>query len=346
MTRTTSLQTISRTLLMALGLTFSLLTINALQANSATRVAVYSGPWENARTWSGNVLPTAGDSIIIPFGNTIMVNGPVNFGKESAPVRLFIYGKLEFKNSNGIELPCGSWVSVFDKGTLQTPTSKSADLITLCGTPIVISETGTVQGAKSWGNPPVAASQKTSIHWTDLYIKRTDSNNAFICWTAEEASSTHFFTLERSNNGTTYEPVGSIKGGGPESDLQTHNYTDAHPFMVKSWYRIKQTAYDGSVTYSNPVMLDGAKDPIQGSKVRINGLTQEIEVMISDASIGEQWKVIILDEQGNMMSRTLHIVNNVPGSLYIKNPGLTRGDYKVLIKKPHGVGEYMLTIGK
>ena len=346
MTRTPSFKALRAQLHLAIGISFISLIINTLPASGATRVAIYSGPWESTRTWSGNTLPVAGDSVIIPFGNTILVNNPVAFDKESAPMQIFIYGKLEFKTTSGVHLPCGSWVSVFEKGSVVTPASKNADLITLCGTPIVISETGTVQGNKSWGNPPAASVKNATIRWTDLYTKRTESNNAFVCWNAEQASATHFFTLERSNDGIKFEPVGSIKGGGPEATIQTHNYTDAHPYTVKSWYRVKQTSYDGSVSYSQTVILEAAKDPAQGSKVRMNGLTHEIEVMITDAPIGEQWKVIILDENGNMMSRTIHIVNNVPGSIYIKNPGLPRGDYKVLIKKPFGVGEYTLTVGK
>ena len=78
-------------------------------------------------------------------------------------------------------------------------------------------------------------------------------NNKKVNCTWETASEINndYFTLERSNDGGDFESIATIKGKGNSSVASHYNFTDYAPLAGTSYYRLKQTDYDGKYTYSD-----------------------------------------------------------------------------------------------
>jgi hypothetical protein len=72
-----------------------------------------------------------------------------------------------------------------------------------------------------------------------------------INWTTASENNNHFFTVERSTDGIDYTSVGTVQGAGNSSQVHHYTFTDIERTEPISYYRLRQTDYDGrSRTYS------------------------------------------------------------------------------------------------
>jgi len=78
-------------------------------------------------------------------------------------------------------------------------------------------------------------------------------NNAevFLSWATASEINNDFFTLERSVDMQTAEVIGYVQGAGNSNQTLAYQFTDRHPLPGISYYRLKQTDFDGSFEYSN-----------------------------------------------------------------------------------------------
>ncbi|MBI4946792.1 MAG: T9SS type A sorting domain-containing protein [Bacteroidetes bacterium] len=69
-------------------------------------------------------------------------------------------------------------------------------------------------------------------------------------WSTASETNNDYFSIERSADGITYEAIGKVKGAGNSSMTTKYTFTDNAPPDGTSYYRLKQTDYNGSYTYS------------------------------------------------------------------------------------------------
>ncbi len=75
-------------------------------------------------------------------------------------------------------------------------------------------------------------------------------NKVQLKWTTASEKNNDYFTVERSNDANSWESLAQIKGQGNSSTLHSYEYIDANPVKGTSYYRLKQTDFDGKFTYS------------------------------------------------------------------------------------------------
>jgi PKD repeat protein len=85
------------------------------------------------------------------------------------------------------------------------------------------------------------------ISFDATVIEETVSLN----WSTASEQNNDFFTIERSLDGETWEFVNSIDGAGNSNSLISYSSRDDSPYSGQSYYRIKQTDFDGKVSVSN-----------------------------------------------------------------------------------------------
>jgi hypothetical protein len=110
------------------------------------------------------------------------------------------------------------------------------------------------------------------IQLVSFNVKMNKTGVADLTWVTATEVNNDFFTIERSVDGVNFEEVKTIKGAGNSSRTLTYKTTDARPLKGVSYYRLKQTDYDGTYTYSGIVSLTN------------NGL-------VTTASIAQSWTV-------------------------------------------------------
>lgn len=74
-------------------------------------------------------------------------------------------------------------------------------------------------------------------------------------WETMSEINNDFFSVERSTDGVDYELIGKVKGAGNSTGRLTYNFNDENPLSGTSFYRLKQTDFDGKFEYFDPVSI-------------------------------------------------------------------------------------------
>jgi hypothetical protein len=120
-------------------------------------------------------------------------------------------------------------------------------------------------------------------------------------WVTETEVNNDFFTIERSKDTRNWEVVTTVGGAGNSN--QTIGYFDSDYSPVKgiSYYRLKQTDFDGKYSYSNVVPVKYVKNNKDASiSLFPNPVNRGEEVKISFNDIIEEKILVVLrDAKGN-----------------------------------------------
>lgn len=82
-----------------------------------------------------------------------------------------------------------------------------------------------------------------------------DAQDVLLSWQTSSEVNNDYFTLERSYDARSFVAIAEIEGAGTTSALNAYNYTDENQPAGIVYYRLKQTDFDGTASYSNVVKV-------------------------------------------------------------------------------------------
>lgn len=71
-----------------------------------------------------------------------------------------------------------------------------------------------------------------------------------LTWQTASEHNNDYFSIERSQDGENFEVITLVPGAGNSTDLLSYLSKDLNPYLGTSYYRLKQTDYDGAFEYS------------------------------------------------------------------------------------------------
>lgn len=84
-----------------------------------------------------------------------------------------------------------------------------------------------------------------------------------IKWATATEINNDFFTIEKSNDALHFEPIKMIKGAGNSNQMLFYQTQDIQPGDGIIYYRLKQTDFDGTFTYSKLDFVNISNEAIQ-----------------------------------------------------------------------------------
>jgi len=84
----------------------------------------------------------------------------------------------------------------------------------------------------------------------------SENKEVVISWATVSEINNQYFTVERSKDGETYEPIVKVESLGNSVSKQTYQVSDSLPLIGVSYYRLKQTDVGGKTTYSSTVSIN------------------------------------------------------------------------------------------
>lgn len=81
-----------------------------------------------------------------------------------------------------------------------------------------------------------------------------DKDKVNIGWETASESNNDYFNIERSADGKNFNSIATIAGAGNSTHSIRYTYTDLKPLAGDSYYRLKQTDYNGEFEYSDIVI--------------------------------------------------------------------------------------------
>jgi hypothetical protein len=77
------------------------------------------------------------------------------------------------------------------------------------------------------------------------------NNTVALNWATATETDNKFFTIEKQTGGDNWQAVVNVDGAGNSSQTLYYKAMDENPYPGVSYYRLKQTDYDGNFTYSD-----------------------------------------------------------------------------------------------
>ncbi|MFH0865179.1 MAG: T9SS type A sorting domain-containing protein, partial [Bacteroidota bacterium] len=148
------------------------------------------------------------------------------------------------------------------------------------------------------------------------------NNTIELQWETASETNNDFFTVENSKDAMNFETVTFVNGAGNSNELVQYSAKDYEPFHGISYYRLKQTDFDGQYTYSDVVpvnyIIENSTSIIwyqEGSSLNLN----------INSSFSGEGIIEIYDYSGKLvMSKNISLTNsqmNISINTGILKPG-------------------------
>jgi len=138
-------------------------------------------------------------------------------------------------------------------------------------------------------------------------------------WVTGSERNNDYFTIQRSRDGIDWEDITSVSGAGNSTSVIEYAATDNDPYFGLSYYRVKQTDFDGTETISgmksvnNKYLSDIRLYPNPASTT----LTVEYSEKDAEFSIFNQWGQALKTELVEYDGKAYINVEDLPNGVYL-----------------------------
>ena len=142
-----------------------------------------------------------------------------------------------------------------------------------------------------------------------LFTAHKLENSVKLVWETATEMDNDYFTVERSLDGITFEPIAFVDGAGNSNSLLSYQAYDNDPFKGINYYRLKQTDFNGKFAYSNIIEVDFNNDN-EEINIYPNPFSDRTTVYFSDAD-HLPFNIEIFDALGKIVREEKQITGNV-----------------------------------
>jgi hypothetical protein len=164
------------------------------------------------------------------------------------------------------------------------------------------------------------------------------NNKVNLNWSTATEINNDYFTVERSKDGINFEFVAKVPGAGNSTTTKQYVTLDEKPYQGISYYRLKQTDFDGKFNYSKIVYVNFKKDILKEVKIYPNPVTNELNMEIPGNTEPLNFEIISLTGavvyKGSINEKTrVQTSSFAPGTYLIKFANDHTSGFKKVIKQ-------------
>ncbi len=145
-------------------------------------------------------------------------------------------------------------------------------------------------------------------------------------WSTMTEKNNDYFSVERSEDAFNFIHLGNVKGAGNSNRRMDYTFTDSKQPQKQAYYRIKQTDFDGSITYSELITVDFCKTRGELSyQVFPQPVNDVLNVSVQHYS--KNTRIKIMDQIGRTIKEIA--IENIENSIDVSD--LNAGLYFIII---------------
>jgi hypothetical protein len=160
------------------------------------------------------------------------------------------------------------------------------------------------------------------------FSAETEANTVVLNWTTASEINNDYFTIERSADAVHFSPVGIVDGAGNSTLTRNYELVDYNPLPGVSYYRLRQTDFNGEFELFGPVAVNFNSTQVTGVTLFPNPANEFSHLMINGDMSGKGW-VRVTDVTGRLVAHyeitfvkgltpfTLHTEDLAPGQYII-----------------------------
>jgi hypothetical protein len=159
--------------------------------------------------------------------------------------------------------------------------------------------------------------------------KVTEDSKVSLNWMTYSEINNDYFTVERSADGIQFEEVSKVKGKGNSTTINNYETIDSKPLPGVSYYRIKQTDFDGTETIEKKVVsvnLKGRDSPFSIYPNPSDGASFQYSC---PAPAGEEFQIVVQDYSGKQVLNEKRSSTGTGTETLLLNDRLKPGVYTV-----------------
>ncbi len=133
----------------------------------------------------------------------------------------------------------------------------------------------------------VFGSSPLPVELTNFNVELIE-NSVEVTWTTATEINNDYFTIEKSTDAINFEIVDEITGAGNSQTILNYNYIDDNLFEGVSYYRLKQTDFNGDFEYFPPLSVNSQFDggALTIKNVKPNPFTNQFSMEIESKKSG------------------------------------------------------------
>lgn len=176
-----------------------------------------------------------------------------------------------------------------------------------------------------------------SVNW-----ENDDQRIADITWSTASELNNDYFEVLRSQNGLDWEVILKVDGQGTTNNTTHYHEKDRHPLNGISYYRLKQTDFNGEYTFTDIRSLN--KNRIEEQvNVYPNPASSHFFLQFSNSK-NEAFEVRILDNLGRIVKQMNCSPSNSFQNIAVSN--FTNGTYFIQVSQGEFQSQHQLIINR
>jgi hypothetical protein len=153
-------------------------------------------------------------------------------------------------------------------------------------------------------------------------------------WETASEINNHYFTVEKSLDTRAWTKVSDIMGAGNSTISKTYSYIDNNPWNGLSYYRLKQTDYDGKFTYSSVVSVNMEND--MTSRIEMYYDAKNHKLILGNYTRSEIASQLYIYDFQSYLHKSLPVTLLI-GTSKIDVSQLENGIYLAVLQTPTGI---------
>ena len=173
------------------------------------------------------------------------------------------------------------------------------------------------------GSIEVAALPITLISFE---IKSYKKDQVKLEWISASEINNAFYTIERSTDGLNFKSIANIDGAGNSDGTLSYSHVDLNPTSGISYYRLKQTDFNGEFTYSEIRSVKIEREFVAEYKAYPNPIAQGETLRIGLTLDRDQsLQLTFLNTRGQLVAREVRDVLATQAYIEVNTDKLSRG---------------------
>ncbi len=173
------------------------------------------------------------------------------------------------------------------------------------------------------------------IELLDFTAHVTDKQTVHLNWQTSSEINNDFFTVEKSRNVLDWGSLTTIIGAGTSNEVLNYETDDNYPEMGITYYRLKQTDYDGQFTYCSEVKSVNLYHKVNDLIERVWVNQSKLNLHIYNHLYGN-FNVDIINSAGMSIYHKNFCVNKDNNLLRINLSGNPSGFYMISVYNQSG----------
>ncbi|SFC06820.1 Por secretion system C-terminal sorting domain-containing protein [Flexibacter flexilis DSM 6793] len=149
--------------------------------------------------------------------------------------------------------------------------------------------------------------------------KSVNTNTVIVSWTTASEINNQAFTLYRSTDARTWTAIAQINGAGNSNTTRNYQYTDARA-QASNYYKLQQTDYDGTSTFSPVVAVSFAQTHLNLSPNPAHNTLQISAVeayVLPEISVFDLKGKAVFQQSAIFTNQTAIDIQSWPSGIYI-----------------------------